>query len=334
MARGEVDHRIDLRFAVAFALLAAATLGGAAAWMWSVRERLPDPLARHWTGGQADGFSELPSVLAMWVGLPLVVAVPMALVAIVGRSPVALRRAMGATSVFLLVCMAVLFADSVRMQLDLPDAAAAPAPDVGLAVGLLIGGAAAAAALLVIRPRPEESDARVAGERPPPAAPRLGALPELPWRAAPSGLDTAAALTCGVAAVLLVALVPLAGWPMLLLVVPLLVLGGAFGRYRVVIDERGLAARAFGRDVLRVPLAEVAEADSVEVDPFWEFGGWGLRVDVAGRVGLVTRKGPSVRIRRADDSEVVVTVDDAATAAALLNTLADRSRPADGHAAG
>ncbi len=111
--------------------------------------------------------------------------------------------------------------------------------------------------------------------------------------------------------------------------VPLLVLGGMFGRYRVLIDEQGLAARAFGRDVLRVPLAEVAEADSVEVDPFWEFGGWGLRVDVAGRVGLVTRKGPSVRIRRADDTEVVVTVDDAATAAGLLNPLADRARPAD-----
>ncbi len=143
-------------------------------------------------------------------------------------------------------------------------------------------------------------------------------------------MDTAAAVTFGAAGVLLVALIPLAGWPLLLLVVPLLVLGGVFGRYRVVIDEQVLAARALGRSVLRVPLAEVAEADVVEVDPFWEFGGWGPRVDVAGRVGLVTRKGPSVRIRRADDTEVVVTVDDAATAAGLLNTLADRSRPADG----
>ncbi len=168
MARGEIDHPIDVRFTVTFALLAVTSLGGVAAWTWSVRERLPDPLARHWTGGQADGFSELPAILAMSVGLPLVVAVPMALVAIVGRTPVALRRAMGATSVFLLVLMAALFADSVRVQLDLADAAAAPAPNVGLALGLLIGGAAAAGSLLVIRPRPEETDARVAGERPPP----------------------------------------------------------------------------------------------------------------------------------------------------------------------
>jgi hypothetical protein len=64
-------------------------------------------------------------------------------------------------------------------------------------------------------------------------------------------------------------------------------------------------------------------------DAFWEFGGWGRRVDVAGRVGLVTRKGPTVRIRRGDASEVLITVDDAGTAAALLNTLAD-VRPAAG----
>ncbi len=119
--------------------------------------------------------------------MDVVVAVAMALVAIIGRSPVALRRALGATSVFLLVCMAVLSADSVRVQVDLSDATAAPAPNAGLAVGLLTGGAAAAASLLVIRPRPEEAEARVARERPPPSAPRLASLPELPWRAVPPG---------------------------------------------------------------------------------------------------------------------------------------------------
>lgn len=139
MARGEVDHPIDVRFTLAFTLLAVVSLGGVATWMWSVRQRLPGPLARHWSGGQADGFSELPAVLAMSVGLPLVVAVPMALVAIIGRSPVALRRVLGATSVFLLVFMAVLSADSVRVQVDLSDATAAPAPNAGLAAGLLIG---------------------------------------------------------------------------------------------------------------------------------------------------------------------------------------------------
>jgi hypothetical protein len=42
---------------------------------------------------------------------------------------------------------------------------------------------------------------------------------------------------------------------------------------------------------------------------------------VAGRVGLFTRKGEVLRVRRGDDSEVIVAVDDAEQPAATLNTL-------------
>ena len=85
-------------------------------------------------------------------------------------------------------------------------------------------------------------------------------------------MDTAAAVTFGATAVLLV-LIPLAGWPLLLLLPPLFALGLAFGCYRVVINEHGLEARALGRRILHVPLTEMAVADVVDVDPFWEFGG-------------------------------------------------------------
>lgn len=327
MGRREVDHRVDVRFAAAFCLLATVLLSGAAGWIWSVRDRLPSPIARHWSGGQADGFSELPAILAMSVGLPMVVVVPLALGAALSRSPLAMRRCLGATSMFLLVFLTVLFVDSIRVQLDLADASSARPPNAGLAAGLLLGLVGVVAAFALIRDRPEQVAARTAVEPPPPDAPRLAEVPHLPWEAAPSGVDTAAAVTLGAAVVILVALVPLAGWPLLLLVPPLVAVGGLFGRSRVVVDARGFEARALGRRFMHVPLAEVAAADVVEVDPFWEFGGWGLRVDVAGREGLITRKGPAVRIRRGDRSEVLVTVEDAATAAALLNTLADRRDP-------
>ncbi|TVR18435.1 MAG: hypothetical protein EA387_14515 [Nitriliruptor sp.] len=49
---------------------------------------------------------------------------------------------------------------------------------------------------------------------------------------------------------------PLAGWPLALLLPPLVGLAVAFGRYRVVIAEHGLEARALGQRVLHVPLAE------------------------------------------------------------------------------
>jgi hypothetical protein len=57
-----------------------------------------------------------------------------------------------------------------------------------------------------------------------------------------------------------------------------------------------------------------------------EFGGWGYRVGTDGTVGIVVRTGEGLRIRRTGDRSLVVTVDDAATGAALLNTLADRAR--------
>ena len=64
----------------------------------------------------------------------------------------------------------------------------------------------------------------------------------------------------------------------------------------------------------------------VDVSPFAEFGGWGYRVGRGGRVGIVLRSGPALQVERTGGRSLVVTVDDAATGAALLNTLAARAR--------
>ncbi len=62
---------------------------------------------------------------------------------------------------------------------------------------------------------------------------------------------------------------------------------------------------------------------SFMLNPFWEFGGWGLRLDIAGRTGVVTRRGPAIRGSTGRRERVLVTVDGADLAAATLNTLAD-----------
>lgn len=139
MSRGNVDHRVDLRFAATYAAMAVVVLGGTAWWIWSVRDRLPDPIARHWSGGTADGFSELPAILAMVTVLPVLVSLPLALVAFVARSPLAPRRTLGATAPFLVVLIVVLVVDSIRLQLDLADVSDAPPPDLGGLVGLALG---------------------------------------------------------------------------------------------------------------------------------------------------------------------------------------------------
>ena len=55
-------------------------------------------------------------------------------------------------------------------------------------------------------------------------------------------------------------------------------------------------------------------------------GGWGLRGNVRGQFGVIQRAGEALQVRRGDGSSFVVTIDRAAEPAALLNTLADRSR--------
>jgi hypothetical protein len=83
---------------------------------------------------------------------------------------------------------------------------------------------------------------------------------------------------------------------------------------------------SLGRPRIVVPLDEVVRAEVVEVSPVAEFGGWGYRVGRAGRVGIVLRSGQALQVERTGGRSLVVTVDDADTAAALLNTLAARSR--------
>lgn len=88
--------------------------------------------------------------------------------------------------------------------------------------------------------------------------------------------------------------------------------------FTVRVDERGLTVRSlFGVPRFRVRLADVAAVDAVEVRPLRHFGGWGLRRR-RGMFGVVMRRGPAIRVRRADGTFFVVTVRDAPSGAALL----------------
>ncbi|MGA5063489.1 hypothetical protein ACPB9E_06840 [Streptomyces exfoliatus] len=87
-----------------------------------------------------------------------------------------------------------------------------------------------------------------------------------------------------------------------------------------------LLASLVPRPRVRVPLAEVAGATVRELDTtavLRDFGGWGYRVR-ADRTGVVLHTGEALVVRRGSGREFAVTVPDAATAAALLNTLAER----------
>ena len=98
-------------------------------------------------------------------------------------------------------------------------------------------------------------------------------------------------------------------------------------QFVVSAGPRGFVVRSsLGWPRLRVPVGDIATAGVVQVDPLADFGGWGIRWVIGpggkGRWGVVTRPGPSLEVVRHDGRSVVVTVDDAGTAAAVLETYA------------
>jgi hypothetical protein len=112
-------------------------------------------------------------------------------------------------------------------------------------------------------------------------------------------------------------------WPLAIVpvVIALSILGTASWRVRV--DGNGLTVRpTLGWPQYRVALADVASARTTDVVPLGEFGGFGLRWGLGGRVGIITRGGEALEVQRRNGRAVIVTVDDAATAAGLLTALA------------
>ncbi|MBD8063799.1 DUF1648 domain-containing protein [Oceanitalea stevensii] len=302
----------------------------AAAWLVVVRllPRLPDPVAVHWgpTGAvdRTGSAAELLVPMAVISGLSLLVMAAFSVLA--GRQAITRRLTLG-----LAVGLSVLFAGmtlaSVVAQVDVTSATAATSPDgwlvVSILAAVLLGAVAGAAA--GADPALAATGALADG------APTAD-LPEgqrAVWVRGVSGLGTtvtwvvvAVGAVGGVALWLLGdTLVPL------VVAVPLLVLVLTMTTWQVQVDARGLTARGtFGWPRLHVPAGEVERADVTTVRPFPEFGGWGLRTNVAGTVGVVIRSGEAVAVERSGGRRLVVTVDDAASGAALLNTYAARAR--------
>ncbi|MFC9858768.1 MULTISPECIES: DUF1648 domain-containing protein [unclassified Streptomyces] len=117
-----------------------------------------------------------------------------------------------------------------------------------------------------------------------------------------------------------------AGW---LAALPLLVLGLlvlTFSRPCVTVDRRGLTVSGLlPWPRVRVPLERIESAGSQEINAVAEYGGWGYRIR-PGRSGVIIRSGEAIVARLASGRDFAVTVEDSATGAALLNTLADRHR--------
>jgi amino acid transporter len=116
-------------------------------------------------------------------------------------------------------------------------------------------------------------------------------------------------------------------WLMLGLTLLLAVLTVTTLVFRVRVDDRGLVARSpLGIPRFHVPIDDVAAVAITNVSPTADFGGWGIRLAPDGAFGIVLGAGEALQITRRNGRRFVVTVDDAATAAALLEALSARTR--------
>ncbi|WP_329172261.1 DUF1648 domain-containing protein [Streptomyces decoyicus] len=288
--------------------------------------RLPDPLATHFDGGRADGFSSAHGYLAGCLAVLLVLGVGSGLlVQLRVHTPEVpwLIATSYATAAGLGYVMCLMLLANV----DVTDASAVRQPQWQTAASLGVTLLAGALGRLL------------AGAAPPPPRRARGATPRLDLPAGTTAgwsrtISSPPLVVLGVVVLgagLLVGI--LAGW----LSSAGLLLGGAavlpLASVRVTVDRHGLslspAFLPYRCRFRRIPLDRIAEAGSRRIACFAEFGGWGYRIR-AGGSGLVLRSGEGIVVRLTNGKEFVVTVDDAATAVALLNTYTDRARARQG----
>ncbi|MFE6995488.1 DUF1648 domain-containing protein [Microbacterium sp. NPDC057659] len=315
---------------VAPVVVTAIATGLILAWL----PELPNPAATHWgvNGVNRFGAPNTYLWLAIGIGLGLPLLLVLSTLAIARRQWGGAARLLGAMALGLSGFSAVINAGSVAIQRGIQDAA-----QVGGIGGIVILGFVV---LLVLGAAGWFLQPHV---HPTPAAPlkpvhlaSISAGERVVWMATAT-MSRVAMIIIGMAVLLVVGLTAVmvvqaseAAW---IPVLTLLIIGLAFASsasFRVKAGPDGLSVRSqIGVPRTNVPLDEIVSVRAVECHPFGEFGGFGWRLGLDGRTGIVLRTGPAIEVERRDRRPLVVTVDGAEVGAAVLQAYLDRAgRPA------
>lgn len=295
-------------------LIPAALVSANALMLFAFGERLPEPVATHWSfGGEPNGTMPLivltllilggcaVSWLGMWVAR---------------RNPG--RSLSVALAYFIIGLLTGVTATTIAANLDAGDwtnATLEPwavpvlvfAALVAGWIGLLLGGGS------TFIPDPEVTDAQPTVD--------LEAGHDAVWSGSSGSLVL---VTIGLVAVA-VALLAGGGFGVFLALIvgiPILMLSAV----RVTVSGRGITTTlgwlGWPRRTTRYDDIEVVTV--IEVRPS-EFGGWGYRIR-PGLRAIVIRAGEAIRIDRKGKAALVITVDDARRGAGLANDLLQRKR--------
>ncbi|MFI6859793.1 DUF1648 domain-containing protein [Streptomyces sp. NPDC050421] len=294
------------------------------------RDRLPAQLASHFVGnGRADDYAGRSAYVV--VTTVLLVGTGALWVLMTGRGGFHGRayRRMVACGYAVAGLLGYLMAVVLLVNVDAAEDAQGRAQDVSfpmwhlaaapVVAALAFGLGLLLAALLPVPEPPAAVDPAADGKR---IALAAGEVAGWARSAGNRWLLPAAALTCAAGVVLLFT----AGWAA---AVPVLLVGlllAGFARPYVTVDRRGITVSGvLPWPRVRVPLDRIETAVSRDINPLTEYGGWGYRIR-PGRTGVMIRSGEGIVARLAGGRDFAVTVDDSATAAALLNTLIDQRR--------
>lgn len=298
-----------------------------------LRDRLPDPVAMHWgLSGRPDRAYPYP-VLFVFPVVWAVVSGGILAAAARGRAPLRRFRRVWLTAGLAWNAAWLLGTEVLVIGANLGRAAWTDAAPMTWQVVAMLAVSAAVGGLgwLAGWPGP---DVRPAAAPPPPAmalAPRERPVwvstVSARWLLALSLVLFAAALSLALAA-LLGRPGPLWGPAALLAIVAVAGLTLSSVAVRVTRDGLTIAFGPLRWPVRRVPLHRIERAWTDERSPA-EVGGWGYR-GLPGSATIMLRGGECLVIRYTTGGELAISVDDAATGAALLNAYVSAARPSGG----
>lgn len=97
--------------------------------------------------------------------------------------------------------------------------------------------------------------------------------------------------------------------------------------WRIAVNGEGLTVHGgLGWPRVTLPAIDVESVTVRDIDPIAQFGGWGLRSNLAGEAGVVMRRGPGIVVERSGGQRFIVTTEDAPAGAAHLEDAARRAR--------
>lgn len=306
-------------------MIVPSVLVGAIAIVALLLLDLPEQIAVHWNFEGADRFgTKADLVVPLALVVPLLIAVMVGFFVALSRngSNTALERFIVGTVNFVGIGIPLTMLGTALAQLSGPDESGATAA-VWVCGGLAVGAAAGVGLALLTTPIAVVP----AGELGAPAL-ALGDTERAAWSRSvlPSAVP---AIVIAASAVVVTVVLIVVGSPVALTVVLLAVFVAAFSLllWRVRVDNRGILVRsALGIPRFVIAPHQIVEAREIAVDPVRQFGGWGIRFGGLGW-GVIVRRGQAIEVVRSDGkANFVVTVDDAATAAALLTAIARRAR--------